>query len=213
MRQLTLAERKASPGYDRGVRVIQSFLCIAAIAVVSGWIASRVLPANTPLAHSVLFGIVGTLVPGVGVLAGHSANPALSSVVYGIEWCFAPMYLAIFFAGFAPWSRLMRSAVQYKSRLQHFGWPQKILVTFGMVVLLLWFLGDLRVIPFPTLLNGGLIPPADWVLPIYHSYLALAVFGAISATCECCVPWMLLTFAFNFDVYVLGRNSQSTPDA
>lgn len=213
MRQMTPAERRASPGYARGMHMLQWFVCAATIAVVSGWVASRVLPADTPLAHGVWFRLVGALIPAVGVLASHSAEPTLASVVYGIEWFFAPVYLAIFFAGFPPWSKLMRSAVRYKVRLQQFGWPQKVLVVFGMVVLLLWFLGSLGIIPFPTLLNGGLIPPTDWLLPIYHSYLALAVFGAISATCECCVPWVLLVFAFNFDAYVLGRHLQTTPDA
>lgn len=118
---MTPAERKATPGYDRGVRVLGWFVCAVAIALILGWIASRVFPADTPMAHSVVFRLAGTLVPGIGVLASHSAEPALASVVYGTEWLFASAYLAILFAGFPPWSRLMRSAVRYKVRLQKFG--------------------------------------------------------------------------------------------
>lgn len=206
MRQLTSAERRACPGYAYNVKVMWCFCACIVIAVFCGWVASRLLPADTAVADNRLFRMLGAFVPGIEVLAGWSAHPKLASVVYGIEWLFVPVYLCAWFIGIPPWSRTTRAAVRYTVRLREFGWYPRILVLVGMIFLAAYYLGDLRIIYFPTFLNGGLTPDTDWILPIYHSYLALAAFGAVGAVCECVGLWMLLLMVCNFDSYVLGKH-------
>lgn len=207
MPPLTPEQRANVPGYARNLKIVRWSCSLFAFGLIGSWLVSRWLPPDTPFAGSGMFKVIGLLIPSVAVVANRCSEPMLATVVYGLQWLLAPVYLLLLFA-MAPWSRTTRATVRYTARIRQISIGNKIFVVLVTIFLVVYYMGDFRAIPFPTLLNGGLAPDNDpnwWMAEIYRSYLALAAYSAIVVAGECFFFWIMLFFIWNFDIIVLRR--------
>lgn len=208
MQPLTPQQRINTPGYAQNLKKLKAFYFLFVFSFFVGLLVSQFLSVSSSLADSGVYKAIEFLIPSVSIIASRSSEPKLAVAVYGSQWLLAPCYLVLLFT-MAPWSSATRAAVRYTTRIRQFSTGNKVFFILSMVFLIVYYLGDFRIIPFPTLLNGGLAPDNDpnwWLAEIYYSHLALATYGAIVVAGECFFFWALLLCISNCDIYILGRN-------
>lgn len=153
--------------------------------------------------------IEGAIV-GISEIARHSRNPRGTTLIMGWQWAFLPWYVAIWFGRFAPWRTEIRAATRAKaSSLRP---RQRVLAVVGLLYFLAYILGDLTLIPIPTLINSRWAYPtavaSPFLQPIYKSSVFLMFYGWISPVCETTVWWAFCSLAINLPYYLGIRRSQ-----
>lgn len=155
---------------------------------------------------------ISRVIGGIAEIARHSRNPRGTTLIMGWQWAFLPWYVAIWFGRFAPWRTKIRAATRAKaSSLRP---RQRILVVVGLLFFSAYILGDLALIPFPTLVNSRWAYPATTadplLLPIYKSSVFLMFYGWVSPFCETTLWWMFFSMAINVSYY-LGIHRSEWP--
>lgn len=108
----------------------------------------------------------------------------------------------------------MREAARYTAGIRKFTIGQKIFLILFTLLLIIYFLGELRVLSIPTLTNGGLVPDKEaWLGVFYSSYTALAIYNALIVCGECVVFWAMICLISIFDIYIFGNGANCPMDS
>lgn len=132
-----------------------------AITLVVSYVSSMVcsyIPNSTLLLRISAFGMQH--IAGVRAAGGLSSDHEVTVLVMTIQWLLAFAYVLVFSAFLSPFSKIVKVAVDKAIKLESSrldGEDKKqfmrvIILVLGLIVLL----GDIKLIDFPTFLNGGL---------------------------------------------------------
>jgi len=148
------------------------------------------------------------IVPSVSEISSEMRDPISSEIVLLLQWPFALIYLILWFGGAPPWTSRMRQEInKLATRLSK---PKRIIMPLiGISVFSAWVLGDLGVIQFPTLFNGGFVYPRSHAIvqfqAIYTSRFTLALYAWFCPLGEVTVIWFLSLLLFNFKTYITPK--------
>ena len=134
---------------------------VMAMALVVSYIssmASGYIHESTLLLRISTFGMQH--IAGVRAAAGLSSDPEAAALVMTIQWLLVFAYVVVFFAFLSPFSKIVKVAVDKAVKLESSrlddGDKKQFLRVIVLVLGLIVFLGDIKLIDFPTFLNGGL---------------------------------------------------------
>ncbi|MFC4526326.1 hypothetical protein ISN76_19125 [Dyella halodurans] len=144
-----------------------------------------------------------SLIPVVRNAPEYSRFGATARFIMSVQWLFVPIYAWVLFVGYCPFSTPTRIAIH--------GWYKRTYVSHrelklfvGGITLCLYLLGEIGVMKFPTLMNGGFFPldegkaSSRTFVGIMNSSIAMPLFAWFAPFATICVYWAILHYVVNF---------------
>lgn len=133
-----------------------------------------------------------------------SPTPEECAFVMTVQWCLLPLYAAVLFIGYFPFSRTIKVAFDRSSRKRPDDQWALLKLVGAMAFIVACILGDLSVISFPTLYNGGLIVKGSdhiSMAALISNELTMPFISWFSVVATALIYWLPFVVVANYKSY------------
>ena len=177
-----------------------------AVALILSYLARALFDNMSDLAITRIINDFGLAhIPAVTRAANVCPTPGSCVFVMTTQWCLLPLYLGLLFVGYFPFSRTFRVGMDRSGRKRPSDNLAFLKLAAAVAFIVATILGDLSIIKFPTMFNGGLIVKDSGhigMAALISSPLTLPFISWFAVVLTALIYWLPFVFAANYKTYM-----------